>query len=274
MLVLFSDKQDENVSILAKKLLKRKIVKFKWITPDYVQSVYNDYTGYTYIKLIDGSIIETLNNFFINRVPELPLNHPLITFLYLIPYDKVLTHPNTAAILQSKLSQLKYFKLIPETVILKNIDTFSQSNTCVKSISQIRSFVRDSKDSVFADRNWQYVPVQFQELLLGIHIKSHVIGDDIYTYRFVSDTLDPREDDYKIYKHNTTKIIKKHLLDISSKIGVNYFDCDMIINDKNIFFLEINSSPAPMVFAKESKDNRLSKRFVDFLICEEYKVKI
>lgn len=273
MIIIFSDKQDQNSSILVTILLSKQI-EFRWITPDNVQSVYSDYTGFAYIKLVDESIFNNVNNFFINRIPNLPANHPLVIFLYMIPYGNILTHPNVASILFSKLHQLKFFESHPKIEILKNVKQPFLKNTCVKSISQIRSFVRQSDDIELFRNGLKHMPVQFQEVAHGFHIKSHVIGSDVYSYCIKADTLDPRESYYQVFTYSITDYIKKSLLEIAHKIGVNYFDCDMIIVKKNVFFLEINSSPAPIVFAEESNDYRVVTRFIDFMLRREYKVNV
>ncbi len=274
MIVILSNKEDENSSLLVKYLFSNSI-EYNWVFPNCVQSVYNDHTGYTYIRLIDGSIIDNINNIFINRLPALPPQHPLIMFLYMIPYNMVLTHPNIASTLFSKLSQLKYFKLFPDTMVLKSINNISLNNTCVKSMSQTRSFVRESKDLELINNEYNYMPVQFQRVLYGSHIKSHIIGGDVYSYCFQAKTLDPRESDYILRSYPSTSFIKNSMSIIASKIGINYFDCDIIVtNNKSVVFLEINSSPAPLVFAKESKNHEVTSRFIDFLIKHEYKVSI
>ena len=174
----------------------------------------------------------------------------------------------------SKLDQLKFFTSYPKTEILKNVKKTFTGNVCVKSISQVRSFVRQSDDIELVRSGLNYMPVQFQEVKYGLHIKSHVIGADVYSYCIQANTLDPRESDYKVYPYSTPNFVKKSLLKIASKICVNYFDCDMIITKENMFILEINSSPAPMVFAEESKDHTVVTRFIDFILKREYKVGI
>lgn len=271
MIIIFSDNQDQHSQILYNLLIRYK-VEVKLIFPYNIKNIYVISNKLKYLELEDGCKIGSNEHFFINRIPVLHYNHPLILFIYHIPYEKILIHPQIAAMVLSKIDQLKYFQHYPKTTIIKNNNYLSNKLTCVKSISQIRSTVTSSENDTFIINGLQHSPVQFQSIIIGEYIKTHIIGDDYFSYKVTANTLDPRISESKTEYINTpAKII--NILDIlKEKIGLNYFDCDLIFNDDNVYILEINSSPAPLMFAIDSESYSIFDRLAKFIINNEYKV--
>jgi hypothetical protein len=272
MIIILADKQDKQAQLLYKAIINR-MLEVLWISPNEKMEFSASSDGNAYILLDDDKLINNLDNFFINRLPFLQLNHPLEIFLNFIPYSLIMTHPTVESKFLSKLEQLKYIKFFPEIIVLRGeINKFkiNSLNTCVKSISHIRSTVRKSSDPAFYNEGLNFMPVQFQNIINGVYIKSHLIGEKIFSYCFNAITLDPRESKYQIKYIETSDIIKNIVLNIKKKIGINYFDCDIICNKKKIYILEINSSPAPLVFEDESKVYIVADELVNFIAQGKY----
>lgn len=271
MIIIFSDSQDQNSHIFY-NLLKRYKIKVKLIFPYNIKNFYFISNQFKYIELENGDKISSHEHFFINRIPLLHYNHPLILFIYHIPPEKILIHPQIAAMVISKIDQLKYFNNYPNTTIIKNNIPKFNKLSCVKSISQIRSTVSTSDNDNFIVSGLKYVPVQFQSIIIGSYIKTHIIGSDYFSYEIIANSLDPRISDSKTKYIDTPIEIVETLNILKKKIGLNYFDCDLIFNDNSIYILEINVSPAPLMFAVDSESYEVFDRLAKFIINSEYRI--
>ena len=270
MIIIFSDRQDQHSNILY-NILERYNVEVKLILPHDIKNFYYC-NNKAYIYLENGLRISSSEHFFINRIPLLPYSHPLIMFIYFIPYTKILIHPEIASMVLSKVEQLKYFQNYPTSTIIKNQTYKPNKLECVKSMSQIRSTVSINNSNNFITNGLKYTPVQFQDIINGTNIKTHIIGNDFFSYKITSTTLDPRISESKTEYIKTSNKITKTLNILKEKIGINYFDCDLIINNKDIYILEINVSPAPIMFALEAESYIIFERLANFIINNEYKI--
>lgn len=274
MIIILADKHDKQSDILS-KVLANESINFKWIRPYDVFSFALNYIDESFIKLIDNSYISSSGHLFINRLPDLHNLHPLNLFVNTINYNNVITHPNVAATFYSKIAQLKLFDHYPNTLVMKGIKSNIRKeypDWCVKSISQVRSFVRSANDNSFNFKGLDFMPVQFQKMACGDHIKSHMVENEIFSYKFHSNTLDPRESNYVLEYYPTCNRLSKLLIEIKKILALDYFDCDLIINSNKIILLEVNTSPALLVFDQESKAEIAKEKFVKFLINKESQI--
>lgn len=274
MIIILADKQDKQSDILSKILIHESI-NFKWILPHDIISFELNYIDKPFIQLIDKSFISNSGHLFINRLPDLPNLHPLNLFVNTIDYNNIITHPNVAATFYSKIGQLKFFGHYPNTLIMKSTKpniSKKYSDYCIKSISQVRSFVRRANDISFNFKGLNFMPVQFQEIVYGDHVKSHMVENEIFSYKLYANTLDPRESDYALEYYPTCDKLNKLLTEVKKILGLDYFDCDLIVNDNQITILEINTSPALLVFDSESKAGIAKEKFIKFLINKESKI--
>ncbi len=136
-----------------------------------------------------------------------------------------------------------------------------------KSISGIRSIVRQVSHSHLEhleDVSW--CPTLFQKVVPGINYRAHVIGDDVYTVRIDSDSLDYR------YGKNTMMIdqlpadISQKCVSVTSALGLHFSGIDLMrTSDDEWYCFEVNPSPAYSYFQLHS-GLQISKALAKMLI--------
>jgi len=144
---------------------------------------------------------------------------------------------------------------IPKTIVTNspnNAKKFFENNNSViyKSVSSVRSIVKtfenDDIEQLFKVR---LLPTQFQEKIEGFNVRVHVVAEKTFATRINSGSTDYR------YAHNDGECItleefqlsddlKKRCVNLTKKLGLLFAGIDLMINDKNVYCLEVNTSPA------------------------------
>lgn len=267
-IVVLTSNDDMNSRVLCRHLAEKGIEVTTVKPQDVAYVSFDQVSGDLTLK--GGDKIQLESAFFINRLPNLDYNHPLITLLYKLPRNKVVTHPTTGASMLSKLQQLPFFNRSPVTEVIKGYQVALSNATCTKSISQIRSLVRASDDELFRPKAMLDMPVMLQELKHGKHIKAIIIGEDYYSFEFKATSLDPRENGFATVPTDTPTDLVNELDYLKRTMGANYVDIDIILAEGQSYLLEVNPSPAPGELAHLSGDNVVMDRFIEFISNAEY----
>lgn len=102
-------------------------------------------------------------------------------------------------------------------------------------------------------RPCEFIPSFYQQRINGAHSKVHCwINKEGLHHLYVatdSQYVDPRDDpDLRYQRCRLPDDVRLKLEQLGSKIGCRFFDVDFIDKDGDLFFLEVNFSPAPVWF--------------------------
>jgi glutathione synthase/RimK-type ligase-like ATP-grasp enzyme len=171
----------------------------------------------------------------------------------------VVNRPSASASNGSKPAQLREIATagfsVPETLVTNDPDSvvaFSTQHDGVicKSTSWIRSRVRSVVNGVRLD-DVRCCPTQFQSRVLGVDVRIHVVGADIFATRIVSDA-----DDYRYAVHeglprpllDSTDLpddVADRCLSLASMLGLPVAGIDLRVTAEGEWFcFEVNPSPA------------------------------
>lgn len=158
----------------------------------------------------------------------------------------------------SKLYQMLIIKevglQIPDSLVSNNIDSvlkYQKKNTEIiyKSASGVRSIVKKFNDS----NNINLIencPPLFQECLVGINYRVHIVGDKIFPTKINSEAVDyryARKDNQKVILEevNLPQEIENSCFELSRKLNLPLAGIDLMhtLNDE-WFCFEVNPSPA------------------------------
>jgi glutathione synthase/RimK-type ligase-like ATP-grasp enzyme len=146
--------------------------------------------------------------------------------------------------------------LVPETLITNDpacVTEFASGRSAIiyKSTSAIRSIVQQFGE---ADRDRleliRWCPVQFQERVPGVDVRVHVVGDEVFPTRIVSDVLDYR---YARKQGGSAQLEAVELDDdvaercvlLAKRLMLPFVGIDLKITaDGQIYCFEVNPSPA------------------------------
>jgi len=150
--------------------------------------------------------------------------------------------------------------LVPETLITNDpacVRQFADSHAPIiyKSISAVRSIVQEFGE---ADQDRLdligWCPVQFQNRIPGVDVRVHVVGDEAFPTRIVSDVLDYR---YARKQGGLAELEAVKLADdltdrcisLAKELRLSFVGIDLKITpDGEVYCFEVNPSPAYSYF--------------------------
>lgn len=152
---------------------------------------------------------------------------------------------------------------VPKTFITndpKNILRFYEScnrKIIFKSLSNIRSIVSEFSPVHFSRLNLiKNCPVQFQELIEGLEIRVHIVGEKVFATGIESDAIDYRyagkyKKEVKFFPYTLPTEIAKTCILLSKSFGLEVAGIDLKLTDDGKFFcFEVNPSPAFIVYER------------------------
>ncbi len=163
-----------------------------------------------------------------------------------------------------QLSIIQPFFEVPDTLItnsLAEVHRFQKPATGLiyKSASGVRSIVKSFNEQQASNvNNIQYCPTLFQERLEGVNYRVHVVGQEIFAIKALSDSVDYR---YSSNDGNKTDLvpielnekIREKCIALSQALhlplaGIDLFEC----NDGRWFCFEVNPSPGFSYFETQT----------------------
>jgi glutathione synthase/RimK-type ligase-like ATP-grasp enzyme len=222
------------------------------------------------LRSIDGAYIRLMDDRLLPELQELAEGSPerrrargfheaLYRWLELAP-GRVVNRSgpqgsNSSKPYQAQLIAASGF-LVPETLITNDPDRVSEfasgrSAIIYKSTSAIRSIVQEFGD---ADRDRldliRWCPVQFQERVPGIDVRVHVVGDEVFPTRIISDVLDYR---YARKQGGNAELeavdldddVAERCVMLAKRLMLPFVGIDLKITpDGQVYCFEVNPSPA------------------------------
>lgn len=177
---------------------------------------------------------------------------------------------NSSKPYQCMLIEKNGFKT-PETLLTTNPKEalkFKEENGEViyKSISGSRSIV-NILDNSHLDRmkDLRWCPTQFQRFIRGDDYRVHVVGNQVFTSRVVSEATDYRYG-AAIYEFaELPNVLKKSCVSLSKSLGLNLAGIDLKRTSENEWYcFEVNPSPAYSVY-ENSTGHQISLAIAEFL---------
>src|SRR6266496_840562 len=167
----------------------------------------------------------------------------------------VINKPSASASNFSKPFQTELIKQfgfqIPETLITTEINSFEkflQKNKTViyKSISCTRSIVKkiiiNDNIDLSAIEN---CPVQFQKWIEGINYRVHVVGDNVFTCKILSEGIDYRYSAAIIEPAEIPSTIIANCITLTKELKMELSGIDLLLSTSNDWYcFEVNPSPA------------------------------
>ena len=144
---------------------------------------------------------------------------------------------------------------VPETLITNNptkVIQFKEKHEKIiyKSISSLRSIVQEFKDEDVQRLNLiSWCPVQFQELIEGLNVRVHVIGNKVFATSMKTDFVDYRyshrfDKEIKLEEYHLNEDISERCIKLTEGLGLIFSGIDLKITpDNQIFCFEVNPSP-------------------------------
>ncbi len=145
--------------------------------------------------------------------------------------------------------------LVPPTCITSSWDAMAEfkqeyENIIFKSISSTRSIVKQLNDDFIVHKEKiKFLPVQFQESLIGTNIRVHVVGDVLFATKVDSETVDYR---YANRENKTTRLsafdlpisVQKKCFQLSKTLELPLCGIDLFLTEDNQYYcFEVNPSP-------------------------------
>jgi glutathione synthase/RimK-type ligase-like ATP-grasp enzyme len=167
---------------------------------------------------------------------------------------------------------------IPETCISSNEATvreFLDRHDAViyKSISGTRSIVKrvDAK-ALEALPKIRFCPVQFQECITGVNVRVHVVGQQVFATRILSDAVDYR---YATQEGKSSVLepcelpddIAQQCIELAHSLHLPFAGIDlMLADDGRTVCFEVNPSPGYSYYEQHT-GQRISYALADYLAC-------
>lgn len=182
---------------------------------------------------------------------------------------------NNSKPLQSEIIKSLGFHT-PETLITTDpnkVKLFHKKHKAViyKSISGVRSIVSTLNKKKLSELNdVKWCPTQFQEYVKGIDYRVHVIGDDTFTCKILSQADDYR---YSSNTGNTTRLVesdipsnlKQKCVKLTKKLGLLISGIDLRQGDDgNWYCFEVNPTPG-YTFYQEQTRQQIGQKIADLL---------
>lgn len=201
------------------------------------------YQHYSFAFTLLNDWIETCNCRVLNKASAMSSNSSK-------PYQLVLIQP---------------FFDVPGTLISNSPETvmnFQQDygEVIYKSASSVRSVVRSMQAGENAAlKNIRFCPTLFQEKLVGFNYRVHVVGEQIFALKILSDSIDYR---YSKREGNDTHLIavdldqsiQQRCLSLSKELNLQLAGIDLFeTEDGKWLCFEVNPSPGFSYFENESQ---------------------
>jgi hypothetical protein len=270
MIVIVADKKEPFALELEKLFIKKNI---NHLFLDCTEGKY-DFIINSKIKVLkyNGKILRfPKSSIFINRA-TCAASHPIAIFLSSLKFNQVITHPMISAKKFSKLSQLYHFNNFPLTNIYTNMSgNNNMQDYCIKSASLTPTIVKFWDKSVSKN-----TPTVLQKVIKGDVIKVHYVGGYIFAHKIISEKLDAKDDfNCKYVNYPIDNKTKLEVNELSNLLKLNYFDCDFIVTQKKVkYFLEVNLSPAPLMFIDPVNEYKNVLVLLDFFVKNKYRASL
>jgi glutathione synthase/RimK-type ligase-like ATP-grasp enzyme len=184
---------------------------------------------------------------------------------------KVINYPSFFDVNSSKIHQTielnKYFK-VPKTLCTnsKNLALkfiSSQSETIYKSCSSIRSIVNTYDNQVLD--NLKSAPCLFQERIVGFDVRVHVIFDDFFCEKIISEKVDYRYSTNNFHEKIDVPVkIKKKILRYMAENDLEFVGADFKVSYNSWYLLEINTMPGYSGY-DERTNYQISEKLISLL---------
>lgn len=151
----------------------------------------------------------------------------------------------------------------PKTLITNNPENVLQfyelcnKKIIFKSLSCVRSIVTKFSPLHFSRMNLiKNCPVQFQELIEGLEIRVHTVGDKVFATGIESDAIDYRyagkyKKQIKFFQYILPPDIEKACILLSKSFGLEVAGIDLKRTDDGKFYcFEVNPSPAFIAYER------------------------
>lgn len=172
---------------------------------------------------------------------------------------------------QTELIKRAGFK-IPDTLITTDISALQQflkvhKTIIYKSISNIRSIVKTIRINQAIDLTAiENCPVQFQEWIDGTDYRVHVIGEEVFACKIVSEGVDYRYSNAIVEAAKLPEDIAEQCVILTKILGLNLSGIDLRLSKENVWYcFEVNPSPAFSYYELQS-GLAVSQAIAEYLI--------
>lgn len=210
----------------------------------------------------------------INRLVGTPKNpsqnhiSQLEKFIYYLDtkYPEVLNRPSSGLSNLSKPKQLSMLKLnnllIPNSFICAGTQPPKKSNLIYKSISSVRSIVRNHSEH---KKNVKE-PVLFQERCFGNNVRVHCLATNVESTLIFCDEIDYRYNSHKlIHRYKIPQEIANECIEINRQLKLTFSGIDLIKSSNDWYLLEVNPAPGFAFFEKNDPNKSISKMLFKYL---------
>jgi glutathione synthase/RimK-type ligase-like ATP-grasp enzyme len=237
-----------------------------------------DITG-VYNRMVDFSLSPNYRNLDITSEKYLKLRSSTTTFLnwLSITNAKVLNHNKNMISNSSKPYQMMLIKnsgfRIPESCVTNQTEVIEKfravyTNVIYKSASGVRSIVKKLDGDIISS-NINSCPVLFQECLVGINYRVHVIGNELFATKILSKAVDYRyattEENCDLQAVFLPKNIEKKCINLSKNLNLPFCGIDLMKTKNNDWYcFEVNPSPGFTFYENQTKQP-ISKAVAKYL---------
>jgi hypothetical protein len=217
-----------------------------------------------YVRMMDYSFLPEIKNRVFNYVGDtlaqksITVHQQLLNWLDVAPC-RVLNRPadmfsNFSKPYQSQLIARAGFR-IPSTCVTSDERAVARFRTkyprlIFKSISSARSIVREL-GLIESKRlsKIRYLPTQFQEKLDGVNIRVHVVGEEVFATKAVSEVVDYRyagreNANVELIPFRLPAAVRKRCILLSKAMHLPLCGIDLFLTKKGEYFcFEVNPSP-------------------------------
>lgn len=225
-------------------------------TLEQIAGVYPRMMDYYQLPEIKNKVFNYIGDFYAEKSIVL---HHLFTEYLEVASCRVLNKSNPMLSNISKPFQSQMIAkcgfLVPPTCITSDKETLNDfrknyAKVIFKSISSTRSIVKElDGDFISNIERIRYLPVQFQESLVGTNIRVHVVGDVLFATRIESEIVDYR---YSGRENKTTNLttfdlpkeIEEKCFLLSEKLELPLCGIDLFLTEDGEYYcFEVNPSP-------------------------------
>ena len=161
---------------------------------------------------------------------------------------------------------------VPETFIsndAKQATAFlaNAGRAVYKSVSGVRSIVHEvSNDHLQFIDDVQWCPTLFQKVVDGINYRVHVIGDQLFAVRIMSDQLDYRYGKTTMVSEELPAVIARKCVALNKILGLHFSGIDLMRTAGDEWYcFEVNASPGYSYFQHNS-GAPISQALAQFMI--------
>jgi hypothetical protein len=168
---------------------------------------------------------------------------------------RVVTRDGVGASNWSKPYQLQLIAAagfdIPDTVITNSISVAqafyeSRKRVVYKSISGVRSIAQElTAPDLDRLELLKHCPVQFQEMIIGLDVRVHVVGDQVFPVAIEKSEVDYRYGETKRYAPYRLPVeLEQRCVKLAHQLGLEFAGVDLILSDSGrAYCLEVNPMP-------------------------------